>query len=106
MQTLAQSGFLKALGWSLINSLWQMSVLWLVYFVITFNSKKFSATIRHSIAALLLSAGVAWFLFTFIFYFTNAENGTVFSFLVSGDTNGAVSFFNGIVNSINVLLPY
>jgi hypothetical protein len=31
MQVLTQFPLLKALGWALFNSLWQMAFLWLLY---------------------------------------------------------------------------
>ena len=39
MNELFQSAFLKALGWALFDSLWQMGVLWLVYVLLTRNGK-------------------------------------------------------------------
>jgi beta-lactamase regulating signal transducer with metallopeptidase domain len=106
MQTLAQSGFLKALGWSLINSLWQMALLWLVYFIITLNSKKISAAVRHSIAAILLCAGVTWFIFSFGYYYINSESGNnIFpTFFIT--QNSLLSVFNNLITFLNLLLPY
>src|SRR5580698_8885992 len=106
MQTLAQSGFLKALGWSLINSLWQMAFLRLVYFIITLNSKKFSAAVRHSIAAIFLSAGLAWFSYSFGYYYINSESGNnIFrAFFIT--QNSLLAGFNNLRNFANLLLPY
>jgi beta-lactamase regulating signal transducer with metallopeptidase domain len=106
MQTLAQSVFLKALGWSLINSLWQMAVLWLVYFVITFKSKKFTAGVRHSFAAALLSAGVIWFAFTFIYYCNNFQAGNIGSIFLFSELNFLLSFVNKVFDIVNFLLPF
>ena len=107
MQTLAQSVFLKALGWSLINSLWQMAVLWLVYFIITFNSKKFTASARHSFAAVLLCTGVAWFIFSFIYYCINIQSGiNITSLFLVSNANILLSVFSKTINAINQLLPY
>ena len=60
--SLLQSTFLKALGWSLIDSVWQMGVLWLVYLLITANGKKFDPAARHGLALLSLTGGSLWFL--------------------------------------------
>jgi beta-lactamase regulating signal transducer with metallopeptidase domain len=107
MQTLAQSVLLKALGWSLINSLWQMAVLWLVYFIITFNSKKFTASARHSLAAVLLCTGVAWFIFSFIYYCINIQSGiNITSLFLISNANILLSAFSKTINAINQLLPY
>jgi hypothetical protein len=59
---LAQSAFLRALGWSLIDSVWQMGILWLLYLGITSNGRRFDASKRHSLALLSIAGGSAWFL--------------------------------------------
>ncbi len=107
MQTLAQSVFLKALGWSLINSLWQMALLWVIYFIITFNLRKFTAAARHSFAALLLCAGVAWFIFSFIYYCINSRSGiNITSLFLISNANVLLSVVSKVINIINQLLPY
>src|SRR5277367_2145115 len=107
MQTLAQSIFLKALGWSLINSLWQMALLWLIYFIITFNSRKFTAAARHSFAAVLLCAGVAWFIFSFNYYCINIQSGiNITSLFLISNANVLLSVVSKLINIINQLLPY
>jgi hypothetical protein len=35
MGAINQSNFLQALGWAVLNSLWQMALLWVVYQLIT-----------------------------------------------------------------------
>ncbi len=59
MQLLTQSLLLKALGWALFNSLWQMALLWLLYsiLILLFNPV---ARIRHGLALLLLAIGTVW----------------------------------------------
>ena len=66
MHLLTQSALLKALGWSLFNSLWQMSLLWAIYhlFILIFHES--SARTRHGLAVILLTAGAAWTALTFI----------------------------------------
>ena len=50
MALLGQSAFLKALGWALLNSIWQMAILWLVYLVLSASLRKqLTAHIKHSI---------------------------------------------------------
>ncbi len=107
MQMLAQSAFLKALGWSLLNSLWQMSFLWLVYFVINFSSKKITANAKHNLAVVLLCAGFGWFLFSFLNYYIQSENGvSFFTFSVMGDGNLPAIFFNNVKIFVEQALPY
>jgi beta-lactamase regulating signal transducer with metallopeptidase domain len=57
MPLLTHSALLKALGWSLFNSLWQMGLLWLFYrlFIVVFKSS--SSNSRHNLAVILLGTG-------------------------------------------------
>jgi len=60
---MGQTNFFEALGWAVINSLWQMALLWIIFqlFIYLF---KFSARLRASLAAIFLISGFCWFLFT------------------------------------------
>jgi bla regulator protein BlaR1 len=95
-----QVNFLQSLGWSLINSLWQMALLWVAYqFIIVFFNK-IKATHKTSLALLLTFSGFAWFVYTFI------------SSLIS-ETNSITSFYNtGIISDTGwnyfagKILPY
>ena len=66
MYFITRSLLLKALGWSLLNSLWQMAFLWLLYILITGKGNRFSARAKHNLALLLSITGSAWFLFTLV----------------------------------------
>ncbi len=61
-----QSVFLKALGWTLLNSLWQLGLLWLVYIFIVSAGRKFSPSVRHGLALIHLSGGLLWFVASLI----------------------------------------
>jgi Zn-dependent protease with chaperone function len=65
MSLLTQSALLRALGWSLFNSLWQMSLLWASFhlFLLIFN--RLPARSRHGLALLLLMVGTGWSALTF-----------------------------------------
>lgn len=69
MNVLYQSAFLKALGWSLLDSFWQVGILWLVYVLLTANRKKFKSAQKHSLALLSLAGGAIWFLITLVSHF-------------------------------------
>lgn len=85
MNLLNQSAFLKALGWSLLDSLWQMGLLWIVYAALTVNGKKLLARQRHTIALLSLAGGSLWFLVTLVINFYKAASGPeVVTVVVSG----------------------
>src|SRR6478672_6216567 len=75
MNLLHQSAFLKALGWALLNSLWQMALLWLVYVGLTMNGKKLLSRQRHAIALLSLAGGSLWFIATLVINLYKAASG-------------------------------
>jgi len=75
MNLLYQSAFLKALGWALLNSLWQMALLWLVYVGLTMNGKKLLSRQRHAIALLSLAGGSLWFIATLVINLYKAASG-------------------------------
>src|ERR1017187_6557672 len=66
MFRLLNAGSLIALGWSLLNSIWQMGFLGLAYLLMTRNHKRFSAAARHNLALLLGGLGFVWFIFSLI----------------------------------------
>ena len=66
MHLLTQSPLLKALGWALFDSLWQMALLWLLYSLLIFVFSQIAAGIRHGLALMLVSLGAFWSGATFI----------------------------------------
>jgi beta-lactamase regulating signal transducer with metallopeptidase domain len=60
-----QANFLQSLGWALLNSLWQMALLWLIYQLITGINKSAKSSFRSSLASFLLITGFAFFIYTF-----------------------------------------
>jgi len=107
MQLLDQSAFLKILGWALLNSIWQMSLLWLIYMlVVSAGAKKFSANAKHNIASLLLGIGAVWFFMTFATNYFNhdlSDETLVVANIFSGDE---ISFLNSWKHFFNNLIPY
>ncbi|MDO6431305.1 M56 family metallopeptidase [Flavitalea sp. BT771] len=73
MHLLTQSALLRALGWSLLNSLWQMAFLWLVYVCFVNIFRRTSAHLRHGLAILLLGAGTVWTGISFFNAFFSAD---------------------------------
>ena len=61
-----QANFLQSLGWAVLNSLWQLALLWVLYQAITGLFRKLKPSEKSSLATLLLVSGFAWFLYTFI----------------------------------------
>ena len=65
MFTISQSSFLQALGWAVLNSLWQMALLWVIYQSVTAVFRVNKSSQKGNLATLLLFSGSAWFAFTF-----------------------------------------
>jgi Zn-dependent protease with chaperone function len=61
MHLLTQSLLLKALGWALFNSLWQMGLLWLSYSLLILVFSGMTARARHGLALMLVVIGAGWF---------------------------------------------
>ncbi|HEX6845768.1 MAG TPA: M56 family metallopeptidase [Chitinophagaceae bacterium] len=81
-----QVNFLQSLGWSLINSLWQMALLWVIYQFITLSFPTLRPANKTSLATVLTFSGFAWFVYTLV------------SSLVS-QTNSITSFYNtGVIS--------
>jgi len=75
MQVLTQFPLLKALGWALFNSFWQMAFLWLLYHLLSSIFSTSAARIRHGLALVLLSAGTVWSGVTFLTTWLFPDNG-------------------------------
>ena len=77
MGAINQSNFLQALGWAVLNSLWQMALLWVVYQLITAVSKTMRSSRKSLLASILAIGGFAWFLFTLVSILYKAENAVI-----------------------------
>ncbi|WP_315815975.1 hypothetical protein [Paraflavitalea speifideaquila] len=109
MNLVNQSAFLKALGWSLLDSLWQMGVLWLIYVVLTANGRKFNARQRNTLALLSLAGGSGWFLINLAINFYNAaaEPALLTLLVNAGEAlNTPASFKSNMAAWIEQVLPF
>jgi bla regulator protein blaR1 len=110
MNVLNQSAFLKALGWSLLDSFWQMGLLWLLYVLLTGNGKKFHSAQRHSLALLSLISGSLWFVITLAYHFYETVNaGAVIVYTDSTLSPAAVisdSSFISFFTTIEPVFPF
>lgn len=99
MNLLYQSAFLKALGWALLNSLWQMALLWLVYLALTMGGKKLLSRQRHAIALLSLTGGSLWFLATLAINLYQAASGPqVITVYMENDPVLNTGFWPGVIS--------
>ena len=108
MALLGQSAFLKALGWALLNSIWQMGLLWVMFLLLTACMRKMTAQMKHSLAVILLGTGFCWFAITLAGeYFTYSEHPVVIS--VDGSEarpENIISYFGVFTKGLEVALPY
>lgn len=105
MALLGQSAFLKALGWALLNSIWQMAIVWLVYLILSASLRQLTAAIKHSLAALLLGVGTVWFACTLaVKYFAYSETPQLILASESGEAIG--NLMGDSIRGIEPALPY
>ena len=107
MNQVYQSAFLKALGWSLIDSLWQMGLLWLLYVALTANGKRYQSHQRHTIALLSLAGGSIWFLVSLVMNFYEAAAAPVVYNWYQGAAAPVMDygFFGNLSRNIESALP-
>jgi len=76
MNFLYQSALAEALGWSLIDSLWQMGATWLFYIIITRNGNRFSSQQRHTLALIGSAVGMVLFILSLFFNYYSVSTNT------------------------------
>src|SRR5688572_18821980 len=107
MNWVFQSAFLKALGWSLLDSIWQMGILWLIYLVLTGKGKKYSSLLRHNLALLSLAGGTLWFFITLAVNYQVALNEpaatTIFASVSAAEEVWTLSRISPFIEPV---LPY
>lgn len=62
----AYLSFLTVLGWSLLDSIWQMAILWMVYYLLTIDNKRISAAGKHNLTLVFVFIATEWFVYTVI----------------------------------------
>jgi beta-lactamase regulating signal transducer with metallopeptidase domain len=97
MQVLTHFPLLKALGWALFNSLWQMAALWLLYRLIIAIFHTVAADVRHGLALLFLVIGACWTGATFVAasLFSDTGNNTWLSVLSPEQSAPALFWHTG-----------
>lgn len=72
MHPLLHSPFLQALGYTIINSLWQFALLWLVYVLVN-TIFKLSSHQKYAAGLALEITGFIWFIVTLVFYYNQSK---------------------------------
>jgi BlaR1 peptidase M56 len=62
----AYQGVLTVLGWSLLDSIWQMAVIWMAYKLLAAGNNRISPAGKHNLILLFVFIGAEWFVYTFI----------------------------------------
>lgn len=75
MANWSQSQFLQSLGWAIINSFWQIALLWCVYLLVN-QFTSLSAHKKYRLAVALLLTGFAWSIITFAIHFSTGHVST------------------------------
>ncbi len=106
MNQVYQSAFLKALGWSLIDSLWQMGLLWLVYVALTANGKNMNPTSGIPSALLSLAGGSLWFMVSLVMnFYEAAAEPVVLNWYGTTEPVMNNGFFGNLSRNIESALP-
>ena len=87
MANWSQSHLLQSLGWAILNSLWQMALLWFLYSMANVLLRLSSAR-RYQLAVASMIAGCCWFVLTFLYFF---ESNPISS----------IAFFNQTIQESN-----
>jgi bla regulator protein blaR1 len=102
LPTAVGTNFLQALGWAVLNSLWQMAFLWVVFHVIlSFGITKPAA--KSKLATILLGTGFTWFMYTLIFHWFIDPDSIKRSLLAIGSFESGNTFWN---EKLQLVLPY
>lgn len=77
MQLIAQSSFLQAVSFALLNSIWQMALLWLMLVLIV-RTVKLSAAQKFNIAFIAQLTGFIFFIYSLVHSYTTDSSFIVF----------------------------
>ena len=83
------TNFFQSLGWAVLNSLWQMALLWVAYQVIIITFKILKPSNKSWMASGLLMAGFGWFIYTFFSVFINSstDETAMFSVIINTESS-------------------
>jgi Zn-dependent protease with chaperone function len=88
---------LTILGWSLLDSIWQMAVMWMAYNMLTAGNKRISPAGKHNLILLFVFIGTEWFFYTFIHLLNEPTTPFLPGFIpVSPSANYWISWFSSV----------
>jgi Zn-dependent protease with chaperone function len=65
----AYVSFLTVLGWSLLDSIWQMAVLWMAYYMLTAANTRISSAGKHNLILVFVFIGAEWFVYSLVHFY-------------------------------------
>jgi len=96
------SNFLQALGWAILNSLWQMAFLWVIFqAILSFGVN--NPALKSRLATILLGIGFGWFMFTLISHWIIDPDSIKRSLLAIGSFETGKASWN---QNLQIILPY
>ena len=101
MHLFGDSNFLQALGWAVLNSLWQMAFLWVIFQVLL--SFGIESSTKSRLATFLLGVGFAWFMYTLISFWIIDPSSVKSSLLSVGMLQNGNADWN---EELQMILPF
>lgn len=103
MHLVLDSAFLKALGWSLADSLWQTGILWVIYVLLTANGRRYRSAIRYSLAVFSLAGGLLCFIINLVLRFSS--DGSTYVLALPGLSGRIAGTLKSVLPSMEFYLP-
>ena len=98
-----QTNFFQALGIALLNSLWQLAFLWVIFQFITVFIKHGRFTLKSALATSLLMSGFGWFIITFINALNSKDPGSAFIITLIPEYLGEIDKGNWLLSIYPVI---
>ena len=102
--SLANSAFLNALGWSLVNSIWQFAICWFAYRVFIAGAGRLSAAIKHTAALCLLFSGSLFFVFECIWKYSTGNTPAIG--LITSENSNWYQSWQATGHYLDSFMPY
>jgi Zn-dependent protease with chaperone function len=89
--------FLTVLGWSLLDSTWQMAILWLTYYMLTAGNNRISSAGKHNLILVFVFIGAEWFIYTLIQLMSHPAIPSVSGLIpISTSANRWISYLSSV----------
>src|SRR5437764_8271620 len=73
---------LTVLGWCLLDSIWQLALMWMGYKLLTAGNKNISPAGKHNLILLFVFIGAEWFIYSFFHLLNNPSARLLPRFIV------------------------